>query len=66
MKKYKKTILERITGRDDHKKYCPIVNPILGWVLGIPEKKIDEESVYDLAMEIENELEKYLKRTSNL
>ena len=61
MKRYKKTILERITGSDDHKKYYPIVNPILDWVLGIPPKDIDEESVYELAKEIEEELEKYLK-----
>ena len=60
MKKYKKTILERITGRDDHKRYYPIVDPILRWVLGMPPKEIDEESVYELAYEIEQELEKRL------
>jgi len=61
MKKEKKTILERITKRNNHKKYYPIVNPILSWVLGIPPKDIDEENVYELAGEIERELETYLK-----
>lgn len=53
----KKTILEKITGRTDHKKYYPIVEPILEWVLGIPPKEIDEESVYELAAEIEKRLQ---------
>ena len=61
MKKHKRTILERITGRNDHKKYFPIVDPILDWVLGIPPKEINEESVFELAEEIEKKLEEVKK-----
>lgn len=37
------------------------VNPILSWVLGIPPKEIDEESVYELAAEIKEALKKKIK-----
>jgi hypothetical protein len=37
------------------------VNPILAWVLGIPPKDIDEESVYELAAEIKEALKGKLK-----
>ena len=37
------------------------VNPIIEWVLGIPPKEIDEETVYELAGEIKEKLKKKLK-----
>jgi hypothetical protein len=37
------------------------VNPILGWVLRMPPKEIDEESVYELAGEIFSNLKQEIK-----
>jgi len=41
------------------------VNPILEWTLGIPPKDIDEESVYELAGEIKENLKKLIKSLTN-